>query len=77
MLKNEQYIFCLATVQDSSNLADTVLQILKASQVDIDVNDIVIKSPLDSSRSFGVPFKLSCNAMYMYSTCRVYMHNAI
>ena len=80
VLKNEQYIFCLATVQDSSDLPDTVLQSSRPPpcfyQVDIDVNHVK-KSPLGASRPFGVPFKFPCNAMYMYSTRYVYMHNAI
>lgn len=75
---NEQYIFCLATVQDSSDLADTVLQSSRPLQVDIDINH-VMKSPLGASRPFvvHVPFKFPCNVMYMYSTRYVYMHNAI
>ena len=76
---NEQYIFCLATVQDSSDLADTVLQSSRPPQVDIDINH-VMKSPLGASRPFvvvHVPFKFPCNVMYMYSTRYVYMHNAI
>ena len=71
VVMNEQYIFCLATVQDSSDLADTVLQSSRPPQVDIDINH-VMKSPLGASRPFvvHVPFKFPCTCtLHVMSTC--------